>query len=212
MKTKTKNKVQHRALAALPRGFTPIANPPGWTKPTDLYRQARQPEGAPPLPADATLEDAFQHAFTLLCSAHTEVGVCLAVRAGFNSGHSDPKHVLSLSRVFRGSLIAHFRAAAAGVRGYVNKQADEAMFLDAELDRLMKPHFLQTGSVSLCEMHALTARLDSLSLNLVEHYRDSNDFKALLSAVETAAGTDSLFLHTRAMPDAAGEQDCAVAA
>lgn len=103
---------QNAALAALPTSFINIANPPGWSRASDLdlYHRARQPEGAPVLPANATLEDAFEHALRQLKSAHTELGVCLAVRAGFNSGNTDPKDVRALSRILRGSLIAHFRA------------------------------------------------------------------------------------------------------
>lgn len=212
----------HAALAALPPGFTPIENPPGWTRASDhdMYRQARHPEGAPPLPADATLEDAYQHALRLLANARTELGICLAARAGFNSSNPDPKHVRALSLILRGSLIAHFRAvdlslpcaADAEVREYVVGQTDEALFLEAEHNRLMDRHTRQPGSVSLCELHELTTRLGSLALDLVEHYWTSDEFEALFSAVETAMGSDCLFLHTRAVPDATDRQDCAVAA
>ncbi|MEN9576653.1 MAG: hypothetical protein RL077_653 [Verrucomicrobiota bacterium] len=219
MKNDTDNQT---ALAALPPGFTPITNPSGWTRSSDLdlYHRARHPEGAPPLSADASLEDAYQHAFTLLGSSRTELGVCLAARAGFNSGNTDPKHVRALSRILRDALIAHFRAvdlnlpcaAEAGVRDYVDEQADEALFLEAEHDRLTDGHRRQPGSVSLCELHALTARLGSLALDLVQHYWESDDFETLFSAVETAVGTDCLFLHTRVMPDAASERALPVAA
>lgn len=219
MKNDTDNQT---ALAALPASFNPIANPPGWTRAADLdlYHRARHPEGAPPLSADATLEDAFQHALRMLGSAHTELGVCLAVRAGFNSANTDPTHARALSRILRGSLIAHFRAvdlslpcaAEAEVREYVDEQADEALFLEAEHDRMMDRHNQQPGSVSLCELLALTTRLGSLALDLVQHYWDSDAFEALFSAVETAVGADCLFLHTRVMPDAAREQPLPVAA
>ena len=217
-----KNTDQHAALAALPPGFNPIANPPGWTRSSDpdRYHQARQPEGAPSLSPDATLDNAYRHALRLLASARTELGICLAVRAGFNSGHADPQHVRALSRILRGSLIAHFRAvdlslpcaADAEVREYVVGQADEALFLEAEHDRLMDQHTRQPGSVSLMELYALTVRLGSLALDLVEHYWTSDEFEALFSAVETAIGSDCLFLHTRVMPNATDKQDCAVAA
>ena len=224
MNTKHMNNTpdQHAALAALPPGFTPAANPPGSTRASDLdlYRKARHADGAPPLSADATLEDAYRHALRLLSSAHTELGVCLAVRAGFNSGHTDPQHVRALSRILRGSLISHFRAVDLSlpcahtpeVRDHVNSQADEAMFLEAEHDRLMDRHTRQPGSVSLCEFHALTTRLGSLALDLVEHYWTSDEFEALFSAMENATTPDCLFLHTRAMPYAADGPDCAVAA
>lgn len=216
-----KNTDQHTALAALPTGFTPITNPPGWTPDTDLdlYCKAQQPEGAPPLLADASLADAYRHAHRLLGSAYTELGVCLATRAGFNSGNTDAKHVRALSRILRGALIAHFRAvdlslpcaADPGVRDYVNEQADEALFLESEHDRFMARHNQQPGSVSLSELHALTTRLGSLSLDLVEHYWTSDAFESLFSAVENAVGADCLFLNTRVMPDAAGDQGSAVA-
>ena len=70
----------------------------------------------------------------------------------------------------------------------------------------------QPGSVSLMELYALTARLGSLALDLVEHYWESGEFEALFSAMENATSPDRLFLHTRAMPYAADGPDCAVAA
>ena len=103
-------------------------------------------------------------------------------------------------------------AADPEVRDYVNEQADEAHFLEGERERLMDRHVAQPGSVSLCEWHELTARLGSLALDLVQYYWDSDEFESLFSAFETAVGSDCLFLNTRAMPDTAGEQDCAVAA
>ncbi|NDE98934.1 MAG: hypothetical protein EB034_11765 [Verrucomicrobia bacterium] len=210
------------ALAALPAGFDPITNPLGWTPGTDLdlYHRALQPEGAPLLPATATVKEAYGHALHLLHSAHTEMGLCLAARAGFNSGHVDPKHVRALSGVYRSALVAHFRAAELAlpcaaepdVRDYVNAQADEALFLEDEYDRLLNRHERQPGSVSLCELHDLTTRLGSLALDLVENYWDSDEFETLFSAVEAAVGSDSLFLHTRAVPDSTGEQSLPVAA
>lgn len=76
----------------------------------------------------------------------------------------------------------------------------------------MDRHNQQPGTVSLCELHELTTRLGSLALDLIEHYWDSEEFEALFSAVEAAVGSDSLFLHTRAVPDSTGEQSLSAAA
>lgn len=212
MKHETDNQT---ALAALPASFNPIANPPGWTKPTDLelYAAAWRPEEAPVLPANATLEEAYAHAHKLLRSAVTELSVCLAMRAVFNAGQIDPQCVHELRSKPRHELIERFRAVdiaqtrrdfdtatAADVVIYVNEQADEAAFLHEAHERLMNCHTWQPGYVSLCEIHALTKRIGGLACRLAEDYWNSEAFGDLFDEVADSLRPGCLFLYTSPEP------------
>ncbi len=206
---------QHTALAALPASFDPIANPPGWTKASDLerYIAARRPEDTPVLSADATMEEAYAHALMLLSSAVTEIKVCLAMRAVFNDGQVYTQSVHELRNKPTSELIERFRAVdirmanadpdterAVDVRIYVNEQADEAQFLLDEHERLMDCHGLKPGHVSLMKFHELTKRIGGLSCALVEHYWHSEAFGDLFDEVAASLRPGCLFLYTSPEP------------
>ena len=204
------------ALAALPQSFTPITNPPDWTESSDLelYLAAQRPVGAPVLPANATVEDAYMHALNLLSSAVTEIKASLAVRTVFNAGQIDAQSVHDLRNKPTSELIERFRAVdirmanadpdterAVDVRIYVNEQADESVFLLDELERLMDCHGLKPGHVSLMKFHELTKRIGGLACKLAEDNWNSEAFGELFDEVAAPLREiECMFLYTSPEP------------
>ena len=207
MKHETDNQT---ALDALPASFNPIENPPGWNPAADLdiYIAAQRPVGAPVLPVGATMEDAYMHALRLIESVHQEIGVCLAVRAGYNAGRCELEHIHGLRILPRRFLIQQLHATDSSlaygdgsVQTYLDEQADTARFLEDERDRLMAGHICHPGSVSLMEFHQLFLRMGALACELVEHYWRGEAFGDLFDDVAAPLRVNGgLFLHTAPQP------------
>ena len=205
-------------LAALPPGFTPIENPEEWSPDTDLqlYLAEEPIKGAPALPANATVADAYAHVRLLLQNAVAEQNLCLAVRTAFNEGRRDSDHVRALLARPRRELIEHLRAvdiadADFGIEGselatetkaYINGQLDEALFLDDERERMVGRHVWESGAVSLWQLLELVYRIGGLSCELVEFYWVDRDFERLFEAVAAPLRTEGfLLLNTAPEPD-----------
>ena len=209
---------QHAALAALPPGFTPIENPEEWSPAQDLklYLAEDPIKGAPALPANATVADAYAHVRLLLQNAVAEQNLCLAVRAAFNEGRRDSDHVRALLARPRRELIEHLRAVdlaladigiedselATKTKAYVNGQLDEALFLDDERERMVGHHVWESGAVSLWQLLELVYHIGGLSCELVEFYWVARSFQRLFEAVAAPLRTEGfLLLNTAPEPD-----------
>lgn len=209
---------QHAALDALPASFTPIENPEAWSPDTDLplYLAEEPIKGAPALPANATVADAYAHVRLLLQNAVAEQHLCLAVRAAFNEGRRDSNHVRALLARPRRELIEHLRAVdiadadfgiedselATKTKAYVNGQLDEALFLDNERQRMLDRHVWKSDAVSLWQLLELVYRIGGLSCELVEFYWVARSFQRLFEAVAAPLRTEGfLLLNTAPEPD-----------
>ena len=212
------NTDKQSVLAALPQSFPPIENPPGWTKSTDLelYLAAQRPVGAPVLPVGATVGEAYEHALGLVASARTELATGIAVRANYNAGLLDAQLTRELMARPWSELVERLRAVdnaqaatnpnteeAAEVQKYIDGQADEALFLNDEQERLLDRHAWQPGSTSLCELNELANRLGDLACASVENYWHNEVFANLFEEVAAplrGTETGSLYLYTSPTP------------
>ena len=166
-------------LAALPAGFTPITNPPGWPPATDLelYRELVREDGCGSIPAGVAHTAALGHALRTLASAHTELGAAMSARLVFNTGRLDVDRVAELRSLPRPDLFKHFNVSEVAltpgdedIAAWIDDQTAVAFALEQEHRRLVASHAFAPGSVSLCELHQLARGLGFLAMQVVEHY------------------------------------------